>query len=258
MQKGWLLLEDLMMHLRFRNQVMTLEEYLNFSKKILIELGDFHEVFQNVFSRTGDDGHWSKGFKGDYENFEEIIFNQGIGDDEIAYENPDPNNQELTLKSKSFVDFINSYSNVANDSNDQFVIRIIAGSSMENSQGILSIKFPRNNRDVFYRYDFIKNLMERVIETVNPVYAVVTYDKFIAEVEREDNDFWIGWMTYLASLDLEDYLNDVHEKKVYKNGTWFSISCEIPCRDDKPLIAKAVSIRDCLGKDGLLNYKTYL
>lgn len=247
-----------MMHVRFRNQVMTLEEYLNFSKKILIELGDFNEVFQNIFSRAGDDKHRNVGFKGDYENFEEIIFNQGIGDDEIAYENSDPNNKELTMKSKSFVDFINSYSNVAIDSNDQFVIRIIAGSSMENSQGILSIKFPRNNKDVFCGYDFIKNLMERIIEIVNPVYAVVTYDQFIDEVEKEEDDFWIGWMTYLASLDIEDYLDNVHEKKVYENGTWFSISYEIPCIEDKALINKAISIRECLEKDGLLNYKTYL
>ncbi|MWC31381.1 hypothetical protein [Paenibacillus sp. MMS18-CY102] len=36
-------LEEIMMHIRFQNPVMNLEEYLQFSKKILIGLGDFHE-----------------------------------------------------------------------------------------------------------------------------------------------------------------------------------------------------------------------
>ncbi|MCL6456628.1 MAG: hypothetical protein K6T85_01340 [Gorillibacterium sp.] len=100
--------------------------------------------------------------------------------------------------------------------------------------------------------------MEKIIEIVNPVYAVVIYDKFIDEVEKEGNDFWIGWMTYLASLEIDSYLDNMHEKKVYRNGTWFAISNEVPCSDDKVLIAKAVSIRDNLEKDGLLSYKAYL
>ncbi|MNN25137.1 hypothetical protein D3C76_985740 [compost metagenome] len=247
-----------MMHIRFRNTVMTLEEYLSFSKKILIGLGNFHEVFQNVFSWSGSQEHLNIGFNGDFSNFEETIFSQGIGDDEIAYENPDPNNKDLTLKSKSFVDFHNSYSNVATDSNEQFVIRIMAGSSMGNSQGIINIEFPTNNKDAFYQYDFIKCLMEKIIELVNPVYAVITSDKFIDEVEGEGNDFWIGWMTYLASLEIDSYIDNVYEKKVYRNGTWFAISNEVPCSNDKPLIAEAVSIRDYLEKYRLLNYQTYL
>lgn len=247
-----------MLHLRFQNSVMTLEEYLSFSKKILIGLGDFHEVFQNIFSWSGSQEHWNIGFDGDYSNFEETIFSQGIGGDGIAYENPDSNNKELTLRSKSFVDFHNSYSNVATDPNEHFVIRIIAGSSMGNSQGIVNIEFPTNNKDVFYQYNFIKSLMEKIIEIVNPVYAVIASDNFIDEVEGEGNDFWIGWITFLASLEIDSYLNNVNEKKIYRNGTWFAISDEVPCSDDNALIVKAVSIRDNLGKYGLLNYKTYL
>jgi len=247
-----------MMHIRFRNSVMTLEEYMSFSKKILIGLGDFHEVFNNIFSWSGNKEHINKGFNGDYSNFEETIFNQGIGNDEIAYENPNPDNKDLTLKSKSFVDFHNSYSNVAADSTEHFVIRIMAGSIMEDSQGIVNIEFPTKNKDVFYSYDFTKRLMEKIIELVSPIYAVTTSDEFIDEVAGEGNDFWIGWMTYLARLDVEPYLDNVYEKKIHKNGTWFAISNEVPCIDDKILMDKAIAIRDNLERFGLLYYRTYI
>lgn len=249
-------MEDITLHVKFKNRVMTLEEYLSFSKDLLVKLGQFHEVFRNVFSWSGNEEHWKIGFNGDYHFFEETIYEQGIGDDQVAYENPDPSNKELTFESKSFVDFINSYSNVVNDSNDQFVIRIIAGSSMKDSKGIINIDFPTNPESVFYQYDFIKCLMGVIIESVDPVYAVISSDAFIDEVEGVGNDFWIGWMTYIAHTDLEMYLDNVYEIKTFENGTWFAISNEVPCSEDETLVDKAISIREKLEEGKLLSYKT--
>lgn len=247
-----------MMHIRFRNSVMTLEEYLSFSKKILIGLGEYHNVFHNLFSWAGSEEHWSIGFKGDYSNFEESIFFQGIGDDEIAYDNPDSKNLDLTLQSKSFVNFSNAYSNVNSDSNSQFFIRISAGSSRRRAMGMMNIEFPGNDTEFFYAYNFVEGLMRRIIELVDPIHITVNSDDFLLKVMGEGNDFWIGWMTYLARLDIEPYLDNVYEKKTLKNGTWFALSNEVPCIDDKILMDKAIAIRDNLERFGLLHYRTYI
>lgn len=243
---------------RFRSPIMTMKEYLLFSKNILIELGKINSVFSNVFSWAGNKKHRLSGFNDDYSSFEDSVFNQKIWDEEIRYNNPDTSNFDCTMDSTSFIGFLNSYSNVNDNFLNQFVVRISAGGNKGDDIGYINIEFPPSFDTKYYDYFFVKKLMLKIIELVDPFYAVVTTNDFIDVVEQENDDFWIGWITYLKKENIEFGLSDLFEKELIDlKGTIFTLNKELPFSSNEAMVSKAIIVRNEISKLKLLNYSSY-
>lgn len=248
-------MEKLILISRFQSPIMTMKEYLSFNKNILIELGKLDPVFANTFSWAGNKKHRISGFESDYTNFEETVFSQKIWDEEIRYDNPDEDNFDCTMDSTSFVGFLNSYSNVSDNYLNQFIIRIIAGGNRGDDVGYVNIEFPISFEAKYYDYFFVKQLMLKIIELIDPIYAVVTTHEFIDLVERENADLWVGWFTYLRKQNIKINFNNLLEEEVItEKGTMLTLGKETIISTDEIMVSKAISIRNELIKLKLLNY----
>jgi len=122
---------------RFISPIMTAREYINFSKEVLIHLGDFHSLFKSVNSCGASPDAWTEIDK-DFRNFERVIFDH-IHDREIKYKNDD-RSQGFFLDSISWAGFSNSYSNMKNENDGKYSVSIGAGD--ENGIGFININIP--------------------------------------------------------------------------------------------------------------------
>lgn len=250
-------MEKLILISRFRSPVLTMKEYLSFSKNVLIELVKLDSVFANTFSWAGNKKHRISGFGNDYSSFEETVFSQEIWDEEIRYSNPDTGNFNCTLDSTSSIGFLNSYSNVNDNFLNQFVVRISAGGNKGNDIGYINIEFPISFDTKYYDYFFVKQLMLKIIELVDPIYAVVTTDNFIDLVELENTDFWIGWFTYLRKQNIEFNINNLIEEEFITDtdqGIVLTLGKETISSNNEIIVSKAIALRNELLKLNLLNY----
>lgn len=248
-------MERLILISRFRSPVLTMKEYLSFSKNVLIELGKLDSVFANTFSWAGNKKHRISGFDNDYTNFEETVFSQKIWDEEIRYDNSDPSNFDCTMDSTSFTGFLNSYSNVNDNFFNQFLIRISAGGNKGDDKGYINIEFPTSFDTKYCDYFFVKQLMLKIIELVDPIYAVVATDNFIDLVELENTDFWIGWFTYLRKQNIEfNFNNLIEEEFITDKGIVLTLGKETILSNNEIIVSKAIALRNELFKLNLLNY----
>jgi hypothetical protein len=245
MKEGYILMT------RFKSPVMTAGEYLQFSKRILSELAAFDNCFKNMHGWGTTAKAWS-GFKPDLSDFDPIVLKQ-IEDKEIRYENPDPNNWDITPDSKCFVHYSNSYSNTKKIKEGQITVTISAGSNGLNRIGILNIEFPEFNYSQFQEYGFVNRLLKKCIELTDAKYAVVMPNNYLIKQESKENNSWVGWQTYLADQQVAGYLPQEINRELFNRGVIFSLDKNIVYSDNDTAINKAIEIRNILETKGLLN-----
>ena len=128
-------MEEQFITISFPNKIMTVREYLAFSKNILSELKAFSDDFKQLYA-WGSEAHHGKFLKEDLRDFDPVVFEQ-IKDEKIAYVNPDKTNKDFTLDSKSFIGFSNSYSTDKDYKKEQITITISAGEYDSNLKKML-------------------------------------------------------------------------------------------------------------------------
>jgi len=226
---------------------MTAREYLAFSKGFLQTLAKFDPMFSNMFS-WGNGPNQESWFADNYSDLEDKVFPE-LDDDEIRFQNPDPDNWKLTLDSKSFIGFITSYSN--EDEEGQFTVNIGAGAPDGDTTSVVSIEFPRVNYPQFHDYDFVSALMKVVIEYCKPRKGFVISHPFWDTVRSEEvksSTCPIGWLTYLADPTVNDLLSpDVEREVLSTGGTLITLKhSPLPSPDNTDDVAAAIRIRDIL------------
>lgn len=232
----------------FISKPMTVREYIEFSKDVLMKLKDVDPIFENLFG-WGKKANARKQISPDMHDFEQIVFEQ-IKDNSIAYQNPDLKNREFTWDSKSFVGYSNSYSNTTRIRDGKISIKITCG--QENSLGILMIKFPQYNYIQFENGDFVKTLFVKCINLTNPIYGCIVSDEFSNIVKRDQDKIWIGWFNYISNKDVLNILPENIYKEYMHNGTLFYLKKSMPEVSDVSLINKALEVRNELRKRKIL------
>lgn len=243
-------MEEISLIIRFKNRILTVEEYIEFSKIILIKLENIHPIFQNLFG-WGHEINLLSNFKLDKNDFKEVVFNQ-INDKDIAYNNIDSNNKDMHLDSRSWIDFSNSYSNTKKQEDGQITVKISCGGTTSKT-GSLIIDFPIYNYPEFKKYTFVSNLMKICIGLFDDVeYAVVISNLFRRKVRSEKTNMWIGWITYIPNISVFNILPSFIHKEYFNKGVLFSFS-EIPPLIQNKDVEVAIRIRNELQIRGILS-----
>lgn len=125
------------------------------------------------------------------------------------------------------------------------------GSDVPNS---LVISFPSDKSNEFSDYEFVKNLLIKVIEHWNPQQSIVTSHEFSNRLEPDDiTYFYIGWLNYFKDPKVMLVLPSDIEKEKIDGGVLFSLSKEIHNSEDTNLVNKAMQIRETFIKEQLFN-----
>ncbi len=238
--------------IRFRNEDMTAQEYITFSKKILRALKSYSDEFKSLYA-WGTEAEQGTYLKEDLSDFDQVVFKQ-LNNNEIAYTNPDKTNKNFTLDSKSFVDYHNAYSTDKNYKNDQITVTISAGK--ENPEiddyGILNIEFSESLLPKIEFIDFI-NLVEYCVDLIDPIYLVVISNELRREVNLSELNYWIGWINYFSDPAIAKVLPDDVERKIIPNkGVLFWLSKDKVFSTNDLEVQKAIEIRNILNKNGFL------
>ena len=241
------MMEEYFLTVRWKNRPMTAREYLAFSKGLLQTLERFDSVFSHLFS-WGNGPNQKSWFAENYGDLEDKVFPQ-LNDEEIRYENPDPDNWDLTLDAKSFIGFIESYSNTDKVEEGQLTVSINAGATTD-SMNVVRIEFPKVNYPQFYEYDFVSALTKVVIEYCHPHHGYVISHSFWEAVESEDEPVGtcpIGWLTYLENQAVNSLLPpDVEREVLSTDGTLIILKHSLPSADNEADVAAAIRIRDAI------------
>lgn len=243
-------MEEISLIIRFKNRTLTVREYIEFSKRILIKLENLHPIFQNLFG-WGHDTNLFSNSKLDKNNFEEIVFHQ-INDKDVAYDNVDVNDKNMHWNSTSWIDFSNSYSNTKKSEEGQITVKISCGGTVSKT-GSLIIDFPNYNYPEFKNYSFVSNLMKICIGFFDTVeYAVIISNLFRKKVRSEKTKMWIGWITYVPNISVFNMLPSFIHKEYINEGVLFSISETPPLIDNRD-VEIAIGIRNELVMCGILS-----
>lgn len=242
-------MEEYFLSVRWKNRAMTAEQYLAFSKGLLQTLIQFDPVFANLFS-WGQAPSQKAWFAQDYSDLDDKVFPQ-INEEDLRYQNPDPDNWELALDSTCFKGFRMSYSNTDILEEGQLTVSIGAGAMDDDILNVVGIEFPKVNYPQFYEYDFVSDLMKVVIEYCQPQHGYAISHPFWEAVELEGEPIGtcpIGWLTYLADASANDLLPPDVEREVQSTGgTLITLKHSPPPSTDNPEdIANAIRIRDIL------------
>lgn len=239
-------MEEYFLSVRWKNRAMTAEQYLAFSKGLLQELVQFDPVFSNLFS-WGQGPNQKARFTQDYSDLDDKVFPQ-INEEDLRYQNPDPDNWELTLDSTCFKGFRMSYSNTDRLEEGQLTVSISAGAMDDDNLNVVGIEFPKINYPQFYEYDFVSALMKVVIEYCQPQHGYVISHPFWEAVELEDSPIGtcpIGWLTYQADQAVNNLLpSDVEHEVLSTGGTLTILKHSLPSAENKADVASAIRIRD--------------
>lgn len=233
---------------RFQSPIMTADEYVNFSQRILSHLQKFNPMFETINSWGDKPSSWTK-IDSDFSNFKSVVLKH-IFDEEINYKNPD-NQKGFFPYSISWAGFSNSYSNTKKAQDGKFSIAIGAGD--ENGTGFINIKLPQTGHDDFYQIQTVKSLILHILEVVPLTTAYVVTDELFDRVVDFDKpyDVQIGWLNYFNKQNICNYLNDIEYESINeKCFFWLSAKIETPTES---IVAQAIKIRDYLGEQGYLN-----
>lgn len=233
---------------RFTSPIMTAEQYIKFSKKILLHLSKFHSIFETINSWGNKPSSWTE-INRDFSNFDTVVF-QHIYDEEINYKNPD-NKKGFFLNSTSWAGFSNSYSNTKKPQDGKFSISIGAGD--ENNTGFINIKLPQVGYDEFYQIKSVKSLILHILKIVQLKSAYVFTDSLFDQVVDFGcpYDTQIGWLNFFEDKSVTAHLKDISLEQVNEGCFfWFSDTIDTPSLD---IIEKAIHIRNLLGDLDYLN-----
>ena len=241
-------MEEYFLSVRWKNRAMTAEQYLAFSKGLLQTLAQFDSLFVNLFS-WGNGPNQKAWFAQDYSDLDDKVFPQ-INEEDLRYQNPDPDNWELTLDSTCFKGFRMSYSNTDILEEGQLTVSIGAGAMDDDILNVVGIEFPKVNYPQFYEYDFVSDLMKVVIEYCQPQHGYVISHPFWEAVELEGEPIGtcpIGWLTYLANQAVSNQLpSDVEREVLSTGGTLITLKHPLPSAENEADVASAIRIRDAL------------
>lgn len=243
-------MEEISLIIRFKNRILTVSEYIELSKIILVKLEGIHPIFQHLFG-WGSDINALSNFKIDKSDFEEIVFNQ-INDRDVTYNNIDSDDRNMHWNSTSWMDYSNSYSNTNNLKEGQITVKISCGGTASKT-GSLIIDFPIYNYPEFGSYLFVSNLMKICIGLFDEVeYAVVISNLFRRKVKFENMKMWIGWITYIPNISIFNMLPSfIHKEYIYE-GVLFRLS-ETPPLIQKEYVEVAIKIGKDLQRSGILS-----
>ena len=250
-------MEEQFITISFPNKIMTVREYLAFSKNILSELKAFSDDFKQLYA-WGSEAHHGKFLKEDLRDFDPVVFEQ-IKDEKIAYVNPDKTNKDFTLDSKSFIGFSNSYSTDKDYKKEQITITISAGEYDSNlkKNALLNFEFSKTLQTKI-NYSKMMELLQFGIELVTPIYGRVISDEFRDKIEEAygESDCEIGWINYFSDERVFSLLpEDIGKKKLSDGGCIFWLSEKKASSIDEQSIYKALEIREILSREGLCNIK---
>jgi hypothetical protein len=234
----------------FTVPVMTVKEYIDFSKYILLELKGFDSFFSkykywdNVAKKTCK-------FNEDLSGFESIMFDQ-LYDDDVAYLNMEKADKEYKYTSKSPFGFSNVYiPDLLVESNANISIDI----SEDNLRySFINIEFPIEGFDHFYDFQYCNNLLRKLIDLVDASYAAIiprSLSKLVSYDKNSDNK--IGWITYFNNKEVVQFLPKNILTENFKGGIIFFLTKNFFDVSDDDIVNKATQIKNSLYPTGILS-----
>ncbi|MGF7108294.1 hypothetical protein [Treponema pedis] len=241
---------------RLNQREMTAREYISYCKNLLRNI---KAVFPEMYLSILDDNDVAYFFKNDLSDFgEENLYKIIMEDKEIVYYNPDKNNEDLTVDSKTWSPFSSLFFLKEKREADKYSVSDI---SIDISQGSNDINDKIAVAIIKFSDNFTKRLNNSILEKIiyclektgDLKFAVAISDNFRSEVKIKGQNLWIGYLTYFAHKDISRLFKDFKGIEVTETelGTLISLSNKFYLSEET--VRKALAIRDILAEKGLMN-----
>lgn len=238
------------------NRELTAREYISYCKELLKNI---KTVFPEMYLSILDDNDVTYFFKNDLSDFNEDNLYKIIREDkEIVYYNPDKNNENLTIDSKTWspfasLFFLDEYPKTDIYTDVDISIDISQGSNDKDEEvAVIKIEFSKEFSKKI-NLEATKKLISCIEQTKDLKYAVVISDELWDKVDSEEYDLWIGYLTYFSHKDISHLFKEFKDVGVTETdlGTLISLGNKFDISEEN--VRKALVIRDILASKGLMN-----
>ena len=242
-------MEKIILNFSIKKKQIKAEEYIDFCKKIIINLQSFDEVFKPV-NVLDVENRISYFFKNDLSDFTseklKLIINE---EKDIVYNNPNPDIKELTKESTSWMGF-SSLLFFGNENDIESIPEV----SLNISQGATgnipaSMKIEYSNKNQYkLSKEYIFRLIEKISNCVELYSANAISHHFFLKVRRK-GQYSIGWINYTTNKSILEFLVKEETRKELEQGVIFSIAeKDLFDKNNQSLINRSFEISDFLGR----------
>lgn len=229
---------------RFKTDKLTARQYINLSQSLLLNLKNFHSIFQKINSWGDKPSSWTE-IDSDFSNFEKVVLDH-IYDKEIVYTDITGMRIDFSLEAISWAKFSNSYSNLKKPLEEKYLVSIGAGG--ETNIGFINIELPSRCFSEFSSIkkliDLISNIQKIVDLQTAYVYTNSLYDH-VVDYEN-DYDAEIGWLNFFKDKEVLTHISKHTSYIDTTNGIFFWLEDSIAEPTDET-ITRAIDIRNTLG-----------
>lgn len=233
---------------RLENRVMDAAEYISYCKNLIMQLKEIDPVF-NVVGIWSDLQKCDYYFNQDLSDFGDIVFAEMQEESkEYTFINMNTDDKILHLDSKNDINFGFTCGFGENEESD-ISIYISYGSIDKSEFGIINFEFSDDYQQTMPEsvLNGVVNLFVNNEKTLN--VAVLSSELEDEIIEREeDDDYMIGWITYLRNKNVTAYLPPEITKENKENGVLFSFN-------PTSTIPEVMKVTQSLCKEGFLKYK---
>lgn len=238
----------------WKNRPLQSKEYLTFVKNYLRILTHFNKQFSKFYAWGGTPtaGCW---LDENLNNFDKVVFNH-INDEDIKYQNSDPNNWEITLESKSPIGYMEIFS-AKKDTPEEIAVSISAGALSENIVNSIIVSFDAGSEGK--SNNFLYSLFKLTLNYCNPEYAIIISQEFRQKQKVEGVRINVGWLTYFADSSISKYLpSGTNYEMLQEGGVLIKLKDEKPSAESQEDVSAAIKIRDSLINNGITRWDQFV
>lgn len=232
----------------WRKRGLTLGGYKGFLSDVLLLLRAAHPAFCEMYW-VGDGKRQPVKIATEMNNLDELVYRYSWGKkkDVRGERNPDGT---PTWASENAIGFDMVFNTGKSSKKGGITISVHAGDGGSLTPNVITISFPAPTclefayRE-FYAYDFVLNLLVKIIRFTAPETGLVTSHDFATSIYG-DGPFDIGWLTYFADDRCAPLTKQFSIEKSDVRGTLFSLGERAMFVNSEETVSLGRSLRDAL------------
>lgn len=245
--------EHLILGIYWLNHKITADQYINLVYNYFIKLKQFSLDFDQLKVVGAEAQILDIGYS--LSEFEQVILPL-LQQTDTWYKGA--SGEKSTQIQKDFYSEAGFYNEFVFEKDEELIlISITAGNYAAHGEtriiNNVLIEFPENDAK-YQELPFVKELFQLTLQFWNPATGWVISKEFRRKVNNNASTF-IGWLNYFNNRNVEDFIPEEIKKENFNDGLITVLSDQIPSADDPMAVSKAISLRDNLGKNNLLNWR---
>lgn len=233
---------------RLENRVMNAAEYISYCKNLIMQLKEIDPVF-NVVGIWSDLQKCDYYFKPDLSDFANIVFAEMQEESkEYTFINMNTDDKILRLNSKKYTNFT-FVCGFGEKKESDISISISYGSINKSKLGVINFEFSDEYQQAMSE-SVLNGMVNLFVNNEKTLNVAVLSSELADEIyeREEDDDYMIGWVTYLRNKNVTAYLPPEITKEHKENGVLFSFN-------PTSTIPEVMKVTQSLYKEGFLKYR---